>query len=173
MQLPARKLLKIKVTIGVKKCQPPGRVAIKGIAYQLDSTGQVVCSNEITSYTIDVVSKSDFKRRSIWDDDDCTTPAPLPTSPFILVGNNQRCMEARLLGTRRLETMVQESLDRELAYTYTPTQCYQACAAYLQVMTTPYYLNLDSSGQCYCCKTCTAIYAPDFTVGSFLQEEQI
>jgi len=64
MQLPVRKLLKIKVTIGVKKCQPPGRVAIKGIAYQLDSTGQVVCSNEITPNTIDVVSKNGLKRRS-------------------------------------------------------------------------------------------------------------
>ena len=65
---------------------------------------------------------------------------------------------------------MQEQQDRDLANTYTPNQCYQACAAYLQITTTPYYFNLDSSGQCYCCETCTAIYAPGFTVGSFLQE---
>jgi len=176
MQIPARKFLKIKVTIGVKSCQPPGRVAIQGIAYQLNSTGQVVCSNEITSNTINVVGKSDLKRRykrhAIWDDNDCTSPAPAPTSPYFLLGDNQRCLEARLIGTRRLETMVQEEHDRDLASTYTPDQCNQACVEYLQV-TIPIYFNLDSIGQCYCCATCTVIYAPGFTVGNFLHEGEI
>jgi hypothetical protein len=111
MQLPPRKFLKIKVTIGVKSCQSSARVAIEGIAYQLDSTGQVVCSNEITSSTIDVVGKSDFKRHSkrhaIWDDDDCTTPAPAPTSPFFLVGDNQRCLRPWCRNNRTVSLRIQ------------------------------------------------------------------
>jgi hypothetical protein len=184
MQLPVRKKLKVKVTIGVKSCQPSGNVQIKGIAFQLGVTGQVVCSSEMTPYPIIVVRKKKvssnnkwgaLQKHATWDDDDCTTPTPAPSSsssPYNMIGENQRCLEAKLLDSRRrLETIEQQEHkgqeqheDRELANTYTPDECYQACAGYLQVTTTPYYFNLDTSGQCYCCQTCLGIYDLNFTV---------
>jgi hypothetical protein len=173
MQLPAHKTLRVKVKIGVQNCQPVGLVQIQGIAYQLESTDQVVCSKAMAPYAINVVRKPGWSKlaaknkRATWDDDNCITPAPAPTSTYNLVAENRRCLEARLLGTRhrRLETVEQQGHgERRLAITYTPNQCYQACADYLQVTTTPYYFNVDSSGQCYCCKTCLAVYNPNFTV---------
>ena len=172
MQLPGRKSLKIKATIGVKRCQPSGSVAIIGIAYQLNSNGQVLCSNQFTPYRVNIVrstwNKNAGYSSTMWDDDDCTTPTPAPTTTFVSIGDDQRCLEARLLGSRRLEavTATQEQEDgRELAITtYTTNQCYQACGAYLQVTSLPYYFNVDSRGQCYCCETCLALYDPDFTV---------
>lgn len=175
MQLPAHKTLKVKVTVGVKSCQPAGTVQIPGIAYQLDGTGQVVCSSETTPYTINVVRKKSAssnkwgasQKHASWDDDDCVTPAPDPTSPYNLIAENQRCVDAKLLGSRRrLEAAEQEEQEeRELANTYTPNQCFQACGVYLQVTRTPYYFNLDRSRQCYCCIKCLGrIYDPDFKV---------
>jgi hypothetical protein len=97
MQLAARKTLKVRITIGVKGCQSAGNVQIQGSAYQLDSTDQVICSSDMTPYTISVVRKNSAsskkwgasQKHATWDDDDCTPPTPAPTRapPVVLQFN--------------------------------------------------------------------------------------
>ena len=116
MNLAAHKSLRIKVKVGVPSCQPQGTVHIQGIAYQLGGGGgvasdQILCSTVAAPSTINVRqpakwgsnSKTTSKHTSVWwdDEDGCTTPTPAPSSTYTLVGQNQRCLEAELLGSRR------------------------------------------------------------------------
>lgn len=167
LTLAARKVLKIKMRIGVPHCQPVGTAQIKGIVYQLDANGLVTCSTLATPYTITVKGTNRGYKYANWDHG-CVTPTPAPTSTFVQVGVDQRCLEARLLGSRRERELAEverqaEEAKRELATSYTSNQCYQACGDYLGGGV-PYFFNLDTAGNCYCCEECLAIYDPNFTV---------
>ena len=184
-----RKSLQFRVTIGVKSCQPSGTVQLNAVAYQLDADGDVTCSTTTNPYKVKVVRgsakaqrASRQRGRSSWDDGSCVTPTPSPSvdPDYVTVGSNQRCLEARLLGTRdrrrrrrdleqgqeqglvKSKVQKQKREGRRLV-TYTPDECYVACGADLQVPA-PYYFNVDTSGNCYCCPTCLRIYDPNFTV---------
>lgn len=174
--LPFRRKLKFKVIIGTKSCRPSGAVEIQGIAYRLDDADQITCTKLMTPYSVYVVRSAKGwtgrkqAKHASWDDGDCTTPTPAPSSDFEVVGQNTRCLEAKLLGSRRRHLAVAtemkkkpEELQRRELPTYTADQCYEACGGYLGVPA-PYYLNVDASGNCYCCETCRRVYDPNFTV---------
>jgi hypothetical protein len=167
LTLAAKKALTVKMRIGVPHCQPAGTKQIKGIVYQLDANGLVICSTLATPYRINVIQKNLGFKYAKWDRG-CVTPTPVPTSTFVQVGANQRCLEARLLGSRRERELAKgewqaKEAERELANSYTSNQCYQACGDYLGA-TGQYFFNLDTAGNCYCCETCEPIYDPFFTV---------
>ena len=166
LSLPAKKAIRIKAAVGVQACQPAGDVQIEGIAYQLDTNGGVLCSTMFNPPTINVVrsSKTTNKKLAKWDEEDCVTPTPAPSSVFDLQATSQRCLEAVPLARRRLTAEKGKNEHRELVPGgMTSNQCFQACADFLST-TTPYYFNLSPTSDCYCCKTCFPIYDPNWKI---------
>lgn len=86
--------------------------------------------------------------------------------PYSLYALNQKCAEAKLVTVgagRRLGEA--EAAGRRLvaAVVITPEQCWQACSANGYPSGSYFYVFQPGSGasdECYCCPTCTAIYAP-------------
>jgi hypothetical protein len=161
MSLPPRKGLKVLVTVGVKTCQPLGPVHIPSLAYQLNSTGWPTCLTQVPPTTVKI-TKAVKVRGGDGGASSCTTPTPSPSHIYEPVGDGLRC----------LESVPVESLNSQLTpKPYSVGDCYAACGFALNTL--PFYFALDGSEHCYCSKTCTIIYAPDWTVSeSFLSVEQ-
>lgn len=159
MSLPPRKALKVLLTVGVKTCQPVGAVQITSLAYQLNSTGWPTCLTQVPSTKINVIKNAKIARVKAGGDGgalSCITPTPSPSGIYEPVGNGLRC----------LESVPVESLNSQLTpTTYSVGNCYAACGFALNTL--PFYFALDGSKHCYCSKTCTIIYAPDWTVSGF------
>ena len=184
LHLPAYKTIRIKLKAGVPACQSAGEVIVQGIAYKLsDGAANVTCSTITNPVLTTVVRKSagsntssKGKRAAILGN--CTRPTP--SAPVVLLGENERCLQAvplPVVEARRFRSLVGEPEEnkqelhketpsrRMLAMTKTSAAqaCYACCGQYLGVAP-PYYFNVNPDGLCYCCEDCMPIYSPLWTV---------
>jgi hypothetical protein len=171
MSLKARKTLRVKVKVGVPTCQAAGPVQLQGIAYNLNSSGDLTCSTTAMPADTTVARKTKLLNAKRAIQGNCTTPTP--GTNFGLLGANTRCTESVPLGTLDLangrralaDTPVEEARGRQLlpSASSAELECWSCCGNALNA-TGPYYFNLAADGQCYCCETCTPVYVPDWTV---------
>jgi hypothetical protein len=169
MRLPARKQVRIKVTVGVPTCQAAGSVQLQGLAYRLDGDGNPTCTSTVQSVDTTVTHKRHALTAKNAITGNCTVPTP-GTEGFALVGTNTRCLQAaplEPLSPVRALTMAEEERGRQLMPTASSAelQCWTCCGAHLGA-TGPYYFNVAADGQCYCCLECDPIYSPAWTVGA-------
>jgi hypothetical protein len=171
MSLKARKTLRVKVKVGVPTCQAAGPVQLQGIAYNLDSSGDLICSTTAMPANTTVARKTKLLNAKHAIQGNCTTPTP--GTNFGLLGANTRCTESVPLGTLDLangrralaDTAVEEAHGRQLlpSASSASLQCWSCCGKALNA-TGPYNFNLGADGQCYCCGTCTPVHVPDWMV---------
>jgi hypothetical protein len=167
MRLPPRKHLRIKVTVGVPTCQAADKVQLQGLVYRLDAGGNILCTSTAAPATTTVAHKKKIinSRHSIVGN--CTAPGPAPTQGYALIGTDTRCIQAEPLDPLNVRTLseAEEARGRHLMPTASPAelQCWACCGFKLNSVG-PYFFNVATDGQCYCCAECDPLYAPDWTV---------
>lgn len=150
MTLPARKLIRLTVKVGVPRCHPSGTVEIQALAYQLTGNGEeVVCSKDATPLSIRMTCSPSpspkWGQHGFAGEGDCTRPTPAPSSFFELLSDNERLLNAVPVpdnGRRSRGLQNEQSPEGETAPTdvtgshrdlvvMTANQCFQACGDFL------------------------------------------
>ncbi len=168
MRLPARKTLRVKVSVGVPTCQAAGSVQLKGLVYRLDENRNIACTHTATPAATTVARKKAIINRKNAIQGNCTAPPAPPTQGYTLLGSDTLCLQAEpleLLAPARALTASEEGRGRQLMPSASPAelQCWGCCGFALDA-TASYYFNVAADGQCYCCAECDPVYAPDWVV---------
>ncbi len=152
MRLKARKTLRVKVKVGVPTCQDAGPVQLQGIAYNLNSSGELTCSTTAMPASTTVARKTKLLNAKHAIQGNCTT-TPTNGTNFGLLGANTRCTESVPLGMlgqandRRAlgDTAMEEARGRQLLPSASSElECWSCCGNALNA-TGLYFFNLRAT----------------------------
>jgi hypothetical protein len=156
MRLPARKTLRLRVTVGVPTCQPTGSVQLEGVAYRLDDDGNIACLTTVAPVSTTVARKKAALNAKRAIHGNCTASPVPPTPPApggvpYSIAPNTICQQAaplEPLDPTRALTAAEEVRGRRLMPTASPAelQCWTCCGEHLDA-TGPYYFNMDAQGK--------------------------
>jgi hypothetical protein len=163
LSIPAGKGLKVHVKARLSACPGIARTALPftALVYQTDATGNVICATpaERPGTTWVKPLEGPHRGKTVPPSSACASPTPAPGTQYVLVGENQRLLDAQptpMPGQRR--RLNEGTVD-------TADDCYQACSFAGYRM--PFYMNFvaqpasgGGAAQCYCCQICGFVWWP-------------